>query len=106
MFKQFEIVLTTLYLVLSAALLAAMAFRIRGAFIRRTARISIWDQRVGITYRAGKLALAASLLLLAPGVIYALSVVILYTAVVREYAKALLYLSLLSTPAGIQLQVL
>ena len=94
MFKQFEIVLTTLYLVLSAALLAAMAFRIRGALIRRAARMSIWDPRVGIAYRAGKLALAASLLLLAPGVIYALSVVILYTAVVREYAKALLYLVL------------
>jgi hypothetical protein len=94
MFKQFEIVLTTLYLVLSAALLAAMAFRIRGAFIRRAARMPIWDPRVGIAYRAGKLALAASLLLLAPGVIYALSVVILYTAVVREYAKALLYVVL------------
>jgi hypothetical protein len=49
MFKQFEIVLTTLYLVLSAALLAAMAFRIRGALIRRAAGMSIWDQRVGIT---------------------------------------------------------
>jgi hypothetical protein len=94
MFKQVEIVLTTLYLVLSAALLAAMAFRIRGALIRREARMSIWDQRVGIAYRAGKLALAASLLLLAPGVIYTLSVVILYTAVVREYAKALLYVVL------------
>jgi len=94
MFKQFEIVLTTLYLVLSAALLAAMVFRIRGALIRRAARMSIWDPRVGIAYRAGKLALAASLLLLAPAVIYTLSVVILYTAVVREYAKALLYLVL------------
>jgi hypothetical protein len=94
MFKQVEIVLTTLYLVLSAALLAAMAFRIRGALIRRAARMSIWDQRVGIAYRAGKLALAASLLLLAPGVIYTLSVVILYTAVVREYAQALLYVVL------------
>jgi len=94
MFKQFEIVLTTLYLVLSAVLLAAMVFRIRGALIRPAARTSIWDQRVGIAYRAGKLALAASLLLLAPGVIYALSVVILYTSVVREYAKALLYVVL------------
>jgi hypothetical protein len=94
MFKQVEILLTTLYLVLSAALLAAMVFRIRGALIRRAARLSIWDRRVGIAYRAGKLALAASLLLLAPGVIYALSVVVLYTAVVREYAKALLYLVL------------
>jgi hypothetical protein len=94
MFKQFEIVLTTLYLVLSAALLAAMAFRIRGALIRRSARMSIWDRRVGIAYRAGKLGLAASLLLLVPGVIYALSAVILYTAVVREYAKALLYVVL------------
>jgi len=94
MFKQFEIVLTTLYLVLSAALLAAMAFRIRGALIGRAARMSIWDQRVGIAYRAGKLAMAASLLLLASGVIYTLSVVILYTAVVREYAKAVLYVVL------------
>jgi hypothetical protein len=94
MFKQFEIVLTTLYLVLSAALLVAMAFRIRGALMGRAARMSIWDRRVGIAHRAGKLALAASLLLLAPGVIYTLSVVILYTAVVREYAKALLYVVL------------
>jgi len=94
MFKQFEIVLTTLYLVLSAALLAAMAFRIRGAFNRRAARMSIWDQRVGTAYWAGKLVLAASLPLLAAGVIYTLSVVILYTAVVREYAKASLYLVL------------
>jgi hypothetical protein len=94
MFKQVEIVLTTLYLVLSAALLAAIAFRIRGALIKRAARMSIWDQRVGMAYRVGKLALAASLLLLAPGVIYTLSVVILYTAVVREYAKALLYVLL------------
>jgi hypothetical protein len=94
MFKQVEIVLTTLYLVLSAALLAAMAFRIRNALLKRAARVSIWDRRVGIVYRAGKLALAASFLLLALGVIYTLSVVILYTAVVREYAKALLYVVL------------
>jgi hypothetical protein len=94
MFKQAEIGLTTLYLVLAAALLAAMAFRIQGATIRRAARVPIWDQRVGIAYRAGKLALAASLLLLAPGVIYTLSVVILHTAVVREYAKAFLYVLL------------
>ena len=94
MFKQVEIVLTTLYLVLSAALLAAMAFRIRGALSRRAAGMPIWDPRVGIAYRAGKLALAASLLLLVPGVIYTLSVVILYTAVVREYAEALLYVVL------------
>jgi hypothetical protein len=93
-FKQFEIVLTTLYLVVSVVLLAAMAFRIRGAFHRRAVRISIWDQRVGTAYRVGKLALAASLLLLAPGVIYALSAVIFYTAVVREYARASLHLVL------------
>jgi hypothetical protein len=94
MFKQAEIGLTTLYLVLSAALLAAMAFRIQGALIGHTERMPIWDQRVTIAYQAGKLALAASLLLMAPGVIYALSVVILYTAVVREYAKTLLYVLL------------
>ncbi len=94
MFKQAEIGLTTLYLVFSAALLVAIAFRIQGALVGRTARVPIWDERVAIAYRAGKLALAASLLLLAPGVIYALSVVLLYTAVVREYAKAFLYVLL------------
>jgi len=106
MFKQVEILLTTLYLVLSAALLAAMAFRIhnalaqgdlvqgalyQGALTGRAVRVPIWEPRVGIAYRAGKLALAVSLLLLAPGLIYALSAVILYTAVVREYARVLLY---------------
>jgi len=96
MFKQVEILLTTLYLVLSAALLAAMAFRIQNALVQgaltgRAPRVPIWDPRVGVGYRAGKLALAVSLLLLAPGLIYALSVVILYTAVVREYARVLLY---------------
>jgi hypothetical protein len=94
MFKQAEIALTTLYLVLAAALLAAIAFRIQGATSGRAARVPIWDQRVGIAYRVGKLALAASLLPLALGVIYALSVVILYTTVVREYAKALFYVLL------------
>ena len=41
MFKQVEIVLTTLYLVLSAALLAAMVFRIRGALVRPAARMPV-----------------------------------------------------------------
>jgi len=94
MFKQAEIALTILFLVLSAVLLAAMAFHIKNALIRSTERVPIWDQHVGITYRAGKLTLAGSLLLIAPGIIYALSVVTLYTAVVREYAKVLLYVLL------------
>jgi hypothetical protein len=94
MFKQAEIALTILFLMLSAVLLAAMVFRIKDALIRSTERVPIWDQHVGIPYRAGKLILAVSLLLLVPGVIYALSVVTLYTAVVREYAKALLYVLL------------
>jgi len=71
--------------------LAVMVFRIRAVLIGGAARLPIWDPRVGTAYRAGKIAMAVSLLLLAPGVIYVLSVVILYTTVVREYAKALLY---------------
>jgi len=94
MFKQAEIGLTTLYLVFSAALLVAIAFRIYGALSGRPERVPVWDRQVGIAYRAGKLALAASLLLLAPGIIYALSVILLYTTVVREYAKAFLYVLL------------
>jgi len=94
MFKQAEIMLTILYLVLSAVLLATMMFRIKNALIRRTERVPIWDKHVGIAYRVGKLIKAVSLISLTCGVIYALSVVILYTAVVREYAKASLYILL------------
>ena len=91
MFKRAEIALTALFVVLAAALLAAMALRIQGALSGRVTRVPILDPRVGIAYRIGKLVLAGSLLLLAPGVIYALSVSFMYTAVVRDYAKALLY---------------
>jgi hypothetical protein len=94
MFKQVEILLTTLYLVFSVVLLALMVFRIRRALVGHTERIPLWDKRVGTTYRVAKLTLAAAYLLLAPGIIYTLSVVILYTAVVREYAKVLLYVML------------
>jgi len=94
MFRQAEIALTILFLVLSAVLLAAMVFRIKDALTRSTERVPIWDQHVGIAYRAGRLILAVSLLLLVLGVIYVLSVVTLYTSVVREYAKALFYVSL------------
>jgi hypothetical protein len=94
MFKQAEIILTILFLVLSAVLLGAIMFRIKNAAIKSTERVPIWDQRVGIAYRVGKLTLAVSLLPIASGIIYSLSVVLLYTAVVREYAKVLLYVLL------------
>ncbi|MBN1641949.1 MAG: M23 family metallopeptidase [Anaerolineae bacterium] len=94
MFKKAEVGLTALYLVLSAALLAAMGWHIHGALAGRAERMSVWDPRVPIAYRVSKLALALSVPLLALGVIYALSVVILYTTVVRPYAKALFYVTL------------
>ena len=89
MFRQFEIVLTSVCLTLSVAFLVAMALRIRGARRRRNTRISIRDSEVGLLSRAAKLAMAVSIALVVPGVIYFLFVSTVPTAVVRPYAKTL-----------------
>ena len=59
MFKQFEIILTIVFTALSAVLLFFIIWRLRSLFFKRKARISIWNKKVGMHYRAAKIFLAA-----------------------------------------------
>jgi hypothetical protein len=90
-FKQMELVLTGAYLALAAVLLLILLVRLRGLLSGRVARKWIWDESVTTPFRLAKFALAVALGLLVPGLIYALSVLVIFTAVVRAYAGLLLF---------------
>jgi hypothetical protein len=89
MFKQFEIILTAICLALSALLLTLIIVRIRNIYFKKKARIPIWNKKVGILNKVGKIVMAISLLLLAPGVIYFIFIVAMPSTVIRVYAKTL-----------------
>jgi len=89
MLRQFETILTAVCLVLSAVLLTAALLRIRGLFLARNARVPIWSSQVGVLNRVAKLAMAVSLALMVPGIIYFMFVVAVPSAVIRAYAKSL-----------------
>lgn len=85
--KQFEIILTTLCLAVSAAFLMAIIFRIRNTYFKKNRRVPVWEKGVGILNRVGKLAMALSLFFLAPSVIYFIFVITFPSALIRDYAK-------------------
>ena len=89
MFRQFETILTSVCLVLSAVFLTAALLRIRGILLRKHARIPIWSSRVGALTKVARLAMLVSLVLIVPGVIYFLFVAAVPSAVIRPYAKTL-----------------
>jgi len=87
MLSQFEIILTTLCLVLSAVFLIVIIIRIRNIYLKKNTRVPIWNKKVGILNRVAKLIMAVSLFLMAPGIIYFLFIIPPPTAVIRVYAK-------------------
>ena len=89
MLRQFEIILTTLCLILSAVFLVAIILRLRAIYLKKNARVQIWNKEVGILNRLAKATLAVSLLLMAPSVIYFIFIVTVPSAVIRDYAKTL-----------------
>ena len=88
MFRQFEIILTFVSLVLSALFLVFIIIRIRGMLLKKS-RIHIWDKRVGALNRIAKLTMAIAIPFFVSSLIYFLFVTTLPTSVMREYAKAL-----------------
>ncbi len=89
MFRRFELILTALFTVLSAVILIAGASRIRWLFRKQRSRVPIWDKEVGAACRAGKMTMALSWFLFAPGLIFYVFIATLPSAVIRAYAKTL-----------------
>lgn len=89
MFRRFELILTALFTVLSAVILIAGALRIRRLFQKERSRVPIWGKEVGAAFRAGKMAMALSWLLFAPGLIFYIFIATLPSAVIRVHAKTL-----------------
>ena len=70
MFKQIEIALTVLCLVLGVLFLTLIIVRIRKIYLKKIPRVPIGHKKVGKLNRFGKLTMAISLLLMASGFIY------------------------------------
>ena len=92
MLRQFEIILTTICLVLSAVFLILIIIRIRNIYWKKNTRIPIWNKKVGILNRVTKLTKAVSLFFMAPGIIYFIFIIPPPTAVIRVYAKTVFYI--------------
>jgi Peptidase family M23 len=88
MFRQFELILTAICLVLSALFMTLTVIRIRSLRLKKP-RMAIWVKDAGILFSAGKTIMALSLLLLVPGLIFYLLVATLPSAVIRVFAKTL-----------------
>jgi len=89
MFRQFEIILTTVCLVLSAAFLILIILRIRNILLKKTVRVPIWNKRVSIVNKIAKLITALSLPLMTLGIINFIFIVSIPSVVIRTYAKTL-----------------
>jgi hypothetical protein len=68
--KQVVMLITALCYLLSAIFLLIIVIHIRNIFIKKKTRFPIWNNNVGIFHKTGKLIMAISLLLLAPGAIF------------------------------------
>ena len=88
MFRQFELILTAICLVLSALFLALTVIRIRSLRLKKP-RTAIWGKDAGILFGAGKTIMALSLLFLVPSLIFYLFIATLPSAVIRVFAKTL-----------------
>jgi murein DD-endopeptidase MepM/ murein hydrolase activator NlpD len=87
MFRQFEVILTTVCMGLSALFLILIIIRIRSILFRRAARVPIWNERVSVLNKAGKIITAISLPLMAFGIINFIFIVSVPSVVIRTYAK-------------------
>ena len=89
MFRQFELILTTVCLALSAVFLILIIIRIRSVFLKKTRRAPIWNKRVSIVYKIVKVITAISLPLMALGIINFIFIISIPSVVIRLYARTL-----------------
>jgi hypothetical protein len=89
MFRQFEVILTTACLVLSAVFLFLIIIRVRSIFLKKTRRAPIWHKRVSIVNKIAKVITALSLPLMTLGIINFIFIISIPSVVIRVYAKTL-----------------
>jgi murein DD-endopeptidase MepM/ murein hydrolase activator NlpD len=89
MFRQFEIILTSVCLALSAVFFIFIAFRIRNNFFKKNKRVPIWNKQVSIANKTAKIITAVSLPLATLGIINFIFIVSIPSVVIRIYAKTL-----------------
>ncbi|OGU57025.1 MAG: hypothetical protein A2V66_05535 [Ignavibacteria bacterium RBG_13_36_8] len=87
MFGNFEIILTNVTLGISVVIIIIFALRLRYVLKNIERRIKVWDTQVPMFFTLSKILLAISLALLIPNILYNLFVVLLPSAVIRDYAK-------------------
>lgn len=89
MYRQFEIILSTVSLVLTFLFLVFIINRIRNLILKRKKRISIWRKEAGMLNRMAKLIMAIAIPFLIAGFLYFLFIATLPTSVMREFIKIL-----------------
>lgn len=89
MFRQFEIIFTSVCMGLCALYLILIIIRIRSILFRKSARVPIWNNRVGLLNKTAKVITAISLPLLVLGIVNFIFVVSIPSVVIRVYAKTL-----------------
>lgn len=89
MFNQAERILNPLFLLLPLLFLVFISLRIRGIFFKKKVRKPIWGKETRLIYRISGILKALSLPLLAAGIIYALFIILIFTAVLHAYVKTL-----------------
>ena len=87
MYRQFEIILTIVSLVLTFLFLVIIIIRIRNLLLKRKKRISIWRKEAGMLNRVFKLTMAFAIPFLVTGFLYFLFITTLPTSVMRESIK-------------------
>jgi hypothetical protein len=87
MYRQFEIILSAVSLVLTFLFLVFIIIRIRNLILHREKRISIRHKEAGVLNRVLKLTLATAIPFLVAGFLYFLFITTLPTSVMKEFIK-------------------
>lgn len=89
MFEKAESVLNPVFVALTILFLMLIVLRIRGIILKKKSRVPIWKKQLGLTYKISGLLKLISFPMLAAGIIYALFIILIFTAVLYPYVKTM-----------------
>lgn len=92
MFKQAEILLNPVISILAFLFLVFVLIRIRAIYFKKKPRIPIWRKDLKPAYKIGGIFKAIALPLMTAGIIYYLFIILIFTAVLFPFIKAIFVL--------------